>query len=206
MDTDNTKTSLAAYWVAALLAIAIAEAIVCLILFIPQSKALRDAAARQEFIEAQLREVEATKAQADAVELQLEEACSALLSAPLFANVHENPGGVVAQVAQALEDQRVTLLSFAPPDEETPDVPLPTPDASTNMWKLRCKGTFPNLAKFLNQIEMSGVILDANQFVVDATFEGGIQMEVVLAMPDLRALSRGHVTADSPHTEKEEGK
>lgn len=164
-------------WRAVILAaIAVAELIVCMLLFIPQSEILANARRQAVLVDKQVAEIEQAPKIIQEIEAQVREAGNALEQLNLLSE--DAPEQVLmGAVSKALKSTGVKLTEFSPDrksarGEGTPAV----------LWQLRCRGTFSKLMSLLGEIQKQGVLLHSDGFTLSAGADGDIDLNVVLGV------------------------
>ena len=195
MNAQSEKARLARWWTVSLLLVAVVEAAVCALLFIPQSRAMEGIRKQKHYVERQLGELRQAPDSFHKVMAQVNETGELLARLNV---VTERPAQdmVMDAVAAASAPEGVTVVGLAPEEEIDREKPQGRSDKAKSKeeraakdktqvprpaWRLRCRGSFRDLTLFLNSLETQGLLLEAGDFRLDATDrDGGIEAEVVL--------------------------
>jgi len=179
-------------WVLGALLVVAAEVAVCLFLFIPQSRAWVESKQMASAITSQLEKAERIPVILEDVESQQGEIRDALTVVGLSRG-DSVERAVMEAVGGALDADRVELLLLAPqvaPPDDTAVSPA-------ERWQLRCRGEFPDLVRFLTEVQQSSGFLDADGFKAEVIEETGVEhpargvtLEVVLAVCSEESLAR----------------
>lgn len=172
------------WWVLGALLVIAAEVAVCLLLFIPQSRAWAESKQMAGAITSQLEKAERIPVILQDVESQQGEISEALTAVGLSRGVSVERV-VMEAVGGALDADTVELLLLAPQVAPAGDTAV----SPAERWQLRCRGEFPDLVRFLSKVQHSSGFLDADGFKAEVIEEIGVEhpargvtLEVVLAV------------------------
>jgi len=205
------------WWAIALPVVIVAEAAICLGLFLPQTERLEAVRADRRIAEQSLGPAQDAPETFRRSQDKVAEADRALERLRTAGQAQAQELFMVA-IGAAAEEVEVEILALAlvvAPEEEKKaertladknskdaekddgegseeeDEEIPKPEPET--WRLRCAGEFSDLSAFLNALERRGVLLAVDSFLADATEGDRIEVEVLLKTWKLPAWT--HVTA-----------
>ena len=184
MKVRPDRAAAAKWWIICLAGVILAEAGVCLLLFIPQSRALAKAKRDAETIEDQVGKLGLTTFKASFNELsnKVDRADENLRRLQLF-RADAPQEVIINAIAEVNASARVLLTELKPIVENPPASSAAAAKAKSrkrrkgtaaqltrvgigHAWRLRCRGGFRDMVAFLNGIEQRGVMMDADPFTV----------------------------------------
>jgi hypothetical protein len=205
MHAPTQRGHLTKWWAVSLLLVLAAEAVVCGILFVPQSVAMERAKQQKDYVEGQLRKVRRTHETFRALMNQVNEAGEILAELNAFTDVPAQDI-VMNAIEAATGPSSVVLVELARETHAAQEESEKGGDKSdtedegellTESWRLRCKGSFRDLMSFLNSLETQGLLFDRDSLQLDATEEGLIELEVVMkAWTSIRGVGAPFGTRD----------
>jgi len=169
------------WWAISLVVIAIAELIVCLLLFIPQSEVLANARRQQALVDQQVAEIEQAPRVVREIEGQIAQTENTLTQLNLFSKDAPEQA-LIAAVSRALAATGVELSEFRP-DRKT----ARTESVPADLWQLRCHGSFGQLMSLLVEVQKQNIVVRSDGFSLAAA-DGRIDLTASLGVWTEKAL------------------
>lgn len=166
-------------WWALCIAVLVALEIgVCLLLFIPQGKALADVSKLEKDLAKQEEEVARISALLNKISGDADQVDKNLKEAKLFTGDRAEVAIMKAVAVATRECPAAGFLSLTPiePSEAAAKSKDPATKAGpppTEAWLIRIKGRFPDLVLYLKELEKEGLLLDSTNFEADGVKQRG---------------------------------
>lgn len=196
MRPSQKKHSSRIWWVLCPAAVCVAEGLVCLFLFVPQSALLADAQRQTQIVDERVGEVSHAPGIIAEILERLETTQQFLSQSNMFSSGPVDHV-LMSAVAGALERvQGVELVSLLPKATKQTAAATNTKQSSAgarptgaDLWTLTCRGRLANVMSLLNEIQGNGVLLNANGFSLEQK-KADFEVTVLLGVWSEQAFSQ----------------
>jgi len=200
MSAPQKEQSSRIWWILCPAGVCVAEAIVCLFLFIPQGALLADARRQTQIVDERVGEVSRAPGIIQEIIKKLNTTQRFLGQSHMFATGPVDQV-LMSAVANALKEvggvELVSLLPKAAKKTAAATAGKQSPTAGSagaDLWRLTCRGRLANLMALLNEIQGNGVLLNADGFSLERNstdFEATVLLGVWSEQAFNRVAKRG---------------